>query len=53
VNRQVRAIAGISYAISPNLRVLLDTDLNALQNGGTNTFDRNRQMVYFATEFKF
>lgn len=53
VNRQTRVIAGLSYVISPNLRVLLNADLNSLQNGATNAFDKGRQMVYVATEFKF
>ena len=54
VNKQTRIIAGISYTISANLRVLADVDLNSL-NGGSpnNAFDRSRQMVYLHTEFKF
>jgi hypothetical protein len=53
-NRQTRVIAGLSYAISPNLRVLADVDLNALQGGSPNNgFDGSRQMVFFHTEFKF
>jgi hypothetical protein len=53
VNKQTRVIGGVSYAVTPNLRVLLDLDLNSLQNGATNSFDRSRQMLYFHTEFKF
>ncbi len=52
-NRQTRVIGGVSYAISPNLRVLLDLDLNSLQNGSTNSFDKSSRMVFFHTEFKF
>ncbi len=54
VNKQTRVIAGVSYALSPNLRVLLDADLNSLAGGSpTNSFDKSRQTLYFHTEFKF
>ncbi len=53
VNPQNRLIAGISYVVSPNLRVLLDADLNAVDHGATNVFDKNREMVFFHTEFRF
>ncbi|HEY3933186.1 MAG TPA: hypothetical protein VGL65_01075 [Gemmatimonadales bacterium] len=53
VNKQTRFIGGISYAISPNLRVLLDIDTNSLENGATNAFDKNRSMLFFHTEAKF
>jgi hypothetical protein len=53
VNKQTRMIGGISYAVSPNFRVLLDVDLNSLANGATNAFDKSRQMLYFHTEVKF
>lgn len=53
-NRQTRIIAGLSYTISPNLRVLADLDLNSLQNAVPNSaFDRNRETAYFHVEFKF
>ncbi len=53
-NTQTRIIVGVSYAISPNLRVLLDADLNSLQHALPNSaFDRNRQTLYFHTELKF
>ena len=54
VNRQTRVIAGISYTASPNLRLLLDVDLNSLDGGSpTNSFDRSRQTLFFHTEVKF
>ena len=53
-NRQTRVIAGVSYAMTPNLRLLIDADLNAIDGGSpTNNFDKARQVVYFHTEFKF
>jgi len=53
-NRQTRVIAGVSYAMTPNLRVLIDADLNAIDGGSpSNSFDKGRQVVYFHTEFKF
>ncbi len=54
VNRQTRIIAGVSYAVSPNLRFLADADLNSLAGGSpTNSFDKGRQLLYLHTEFKF
>jgi hypothetical protein len=53
VNKQTRLIAGIGYTVSPNFRVLVDADLNSLENGATNAFDKTRQTFYFHTEFKF
>ncbi|MGH7524624.1 MAG: hypothetical protein ACREK8_09980 [Gemmatimonadales bacterium] len=53
VNKQTRIIAGVSYAISPNLRVLLDIDSNSLQNGGNNAFDVANKTLFFHTEFTF
>lgn len=52
-NKQTRLIGGISYQIAPNLRVLADVDLNSLQNGSTNSFDKSRQMFLFQTQFTF
>ena len=53
-NTQTRIIVGLSYAVSPNLRVLADFDLNSLASALPNSaFDRNRQTVFFHTEFKF
>jgi hypothetical protein len=52
-NRLTRVIAGVAYTVGPNLRLLVDVDLNSLQNGATNAFDRTRQALYLHTEFKF
>jgi predicted porin len=52
-NKQTRFIGGVSYAISPNLRVLLDLDSNSLENGSANSFDKSRSMLFFHTEIKF
>ncbi len=52
-NKQTRVIAGISYTVNSNFRFLVDADLNSLQNGATNPFDKTRQMLSFHTEFKF
>ncbi|MES2306894.1 MAG: hypothetical protein V4558_15430 [Gemmatimonadota bacterium] len=54
VNRQTRVIAGVSYAVSPNLRFLADADLNSVKGGSpSNSFEKGRQLVYLHTEFKF
>lgn len=54
VNRQTRVIAGVSYAVSPNLRFLIDADLNSIAGGSpTNSFDKGRQLLFLHTEFKF
>lgn len=54
VNKQTRVIAGLSYVVSANLRVLADVDLNSIAGGSpTNGFDKTRQTFYFHTEFKF
>ncbi len=54
VEPQTRIIAGISYVHSPNLRLLLNADLNAVKGGSpTNAFDRSRQLLLFQTEVKY
>jgi hypothetical protein len=53
IDKQSRVIAGVSYAISPNLRVMLDLDLSSLQYGGTNAYDVANKNLYFHTEFTF
>lgn len=54
VNKQTRVIAGLSYVVSANLRVLADVDLNSIAGGSpTNAFDKTRQTFFFHTEFKF
>jgi hypothetical protein len=54
VNKQTRVIAGVSYQVTPNLRVMGDVDLNSLAKGSpNNAFDRTRQTAYFHTQFTF
>ena len=54
VNKQTRIIAGISYVVSPNLRLLADVDLNSVAGGSpTNAFDKGRQQFFFHTEVKY
>jgi hypothetical protein len=54
VNKQTRVIAGLSYVVTANLRVLADVDLNSIAGSSpTNAFDKTRQTFYFHTEFKF
>lgn len=51
---QTRIITGVSYTYSPNLRLLLNADLNAVKGGSpTNAFDRSRQLLLFQTEVKY
>jgi hypothetical protein len=52
-NKETRFITGLSYTVNANFRFLADVDLNSLENGATNAFDRTRQTFYFHTEFKF
>ncbi len=54
VEPQTRIIAGIAYVHSPNLRLLLNADLNAVRGGSpSNAFDRARQLLLFQTEVKY
>lgn len=53
IDKQTRIIAGVSYAISPNLTVLLDLDSTTLQNGSANAFDVANKNIYFHTQFTF
>ncbi|MGH7583834.1 MAG: hypothetical protein ACREL5_11465 [Gemmatimonadales bacterium] len=53
IDKQSRIIAGVSYAIAPNLRVMLDADINSLQYGSSNAFKVANQNLYFHTEFTF
>jgi hypothetical protein len=45
-------IAGVSYTISPNVRVLLDADIASMTNS-TNAFDAKNKLLLFQTEFSF
>jgi len=53
IDKQTRIIAGVSYAIAPNLTVLLDLDSTTLQYGSTNAFDVANKNLYFHTQFTF
>jgi hypothetical protein len=53
IDKQTRIIAGVSYAISPNLMVLLDVDNTTLQYGSTNAFDVANKNLFFHTQFTF
>lgn len=53
-NRQTRLIAGVSYQLTPNVRVLGDVDLNSLHAGSPNNrFDATRDTIFFQTQFTF
>jgi hypothetical protein len=52
-NKQTRIIAGLSYNIAPNFRVLADVDLNSLDGTVNNTFNKSAQMFFFHTQFTF
>ena len=53
-NRLTRVIAGASYQLSPNLRLLGDLDLLSYQ-GGTPTplLEATRSQAYFQAQFTF
>ena len=52
--RQTRVIAGVSYQAAPNVRFLLDADLNSLQHGSPSPeFTANRRTLYFHAEYRF
>jgi hypothetical protein len=51
---RTRVIAGVSYEVSPDLRVLFDADLLSLEHGSPdNGFDATRRTLYFHTEVRF
>ncbi len=51
---QTRVIAGMSYRVNPNVRLLLDADLASLTHGSpSNAYDASRRSIFFHTEFKF
>jgi hypothetical protein len=53
-DKLTRFIAGVSYAHSPNLRVLADIDNNSLEGGTTaNSFNSTRSQALFQIEYKF
>lgn len=52
-NKQTRIIAGISYNVAPNFRVLADLDLNSLDGTVSNAFDKTAKMLFIHTQFTF
>ena len=53
LDQQKRFVAGVSYAMSPHLRLLADVDLTTLPAGAFPAFQGPRQVLYLHTEFKF
>src|SRR6266545_2753202 len=52
-NKQTRVIAGLSYQIQPNIRVLGDVDLLSFEGGATPLEDASRQRALFQMQFTF
>lgn len=52
-NKQTRVIAGVSYQVQPNLRVLGDVDLLSFEGGSTPAQDATRQRALFQMQFTF
>src|SRR6266498_3844594 len=52
-NKQTRVIAGLSYQIQPNIRVLGDVDLLSFEGGATPLEDATRQRALFQMQFTF
>jgi hypothetical protein len=52
-NKQTRIIAGISYNVAPNFRILADVDLNSLDGTVNNVFDKTAKMFFIHTQFTF
>lgn len=51
---QTRVIAGASWRLTPEVRLLLDADLLSLQHGSpNNAFHAGRRTIYFHTEVRF
>lgn len=52
--RQTRVIAGVSYELAPNVRVLADADLNSLRHGSPSpAFTATRRTLFFHAEYRF
>lgn len=52
--RQTRVIAGASYQVTPNVRLLADADLNSLRHGSpTPEFAATRRTLFFHAEYRF
>jgi hypothetical protein len=52
-NKQTRFIGGVSYQVTPNLRVLGDVDLLSFEGGATALQDATRQRALFQMQFTF
>lgn len=52
-NKQTRVIAGLSYQVQPNFRVLADVDLLSFEGGATPLQDATRQRALFQMQFTF
>jgi hypothetical protein len=52
-NKQTRVIGGVSYQVTPNLRVLGDVDLLSFEGGSTPAQDATRQRALFQMQFTF
>jgi len=52
-NKQTRVIGGVSYQVTPNLRVLGDVDLLSFEGGATPLQDATRQRALFQMQFTF
>jgi hypothetical protein len=51
---RTRVIAGVSYQLTPDVRVLVDADLLSLEHGSpNNSFNATRRTLFFHTEFRF
>jgi hypothetical protein len=53
-SEQTRVIAGVSYQLARNVKLLFDADVVTLQNGpGTNAFEAANRSVYLHAEIKY
>jgi hypothetical protein len=52
-DRVTRIIGGVSYQVSPNLRLLADVNNESLQGGSTAAQDATRSQALFQTQFTF
>ena len=51
---RTRVIAGVSYQMTPDVRILVDADLLSLEHGSpNNAFNATRRTLFLHTEFKF
>lgn len=51
---QTRLIAGVSYLLAKNVRILVDADVASLGGGtASNAFQAANRSIFFHTEFKF